>query len=254
MLAVIGGSGVVGSAVFEMKRRVVARTPYGEASGPLNFGEISGRTAVFLARHGPGHIHPPHQVNYRANLWALKEAGAREVVSIAAVGGIDDDCAPGVIAIPDQIIDYTSGREHTYFDGGDRQVRHIDFTLPYHTALRDALIAAARRLDEPVIERGCYAATQGPRLETTDEIARLARDGASLVGMTGMPEAALARELELPYAHLCVVANWAAGRGDSTIAISHDAIEQTMRESVTRVARIIANYAASRGESLRETH
>jgi 5'-methylthioinosine phosphorylase len=243
MLAVIGGSGVVGSAVFEMTRRTIARTPYGEPSGPLSFGLVSGRDAVFIARHGPGHIHPPHKVNYRANIWALKEAGATALLSIAAVGGISDDAAPGVIVIPEQMIDYTYGREHTYFDGGDRQVRHIDFTMPYDAKLRHAIIEAANRANEAVVNGGTYAATQGPRLETAAEINRLSGDGATLVGMTGMPEAALARELDLPYAHICVVANWAAGRGDSKTAISHDAIEATMRASVARVAKIIAAYA-----------
>jgi 5'-methylthioinosine phosphorylase len=243
MFAVIGGSGVVGSALMQMTRRFAARTPYGEPSGPLNFAKISGQEAVFLARHGPGHIHPPHKVNYRANLWALKDAGVAAVISIAAVGGIGDDGAPGTLVIPDQIIDYTHGREHTYFDGGDRQVRHIDFTQPYDASLRHALLAAAARCEERVVDGGTYGATQGPRLETAAEIDRMARDGATLVGMTGMPEAALARELDLPYAHICVVANWAAGRGDSRTAISHDAIEATMRASVMRVANIISAYA-----------
>jgi 5'-methylthioinosine phosphorylase len=246
MFAVIGGSGVVGSALMQLTRRVVARTPYGEPSGPLNFAQISGKDAVFIARHGPGHIHPPHKVNYRANIWALKDAGVDAIVSIAAVGGIADNAGPGVVVIPDQIVDYTYGREHTYFDGGDRQVKHIDFTQPYDAKLRDALLVAASKAGEKVVDYGTYGATQGPRLETAAEINRLANDGATLVGMTGMPEAALARELELPYAHICVVANWAAGRGDSKSAISHDAIEATMRASVARVANIISVYAANR--------
>jgi 5'-methylthioinosine phosphorylase len=243
MLAVIGGSGVVGSALFELKRRSIARTPYGEPSGPLNFGQIADQEAIFLARHGPGHIHAPHVVNYRANLWALKNMGATRIVSIAAVGGISEDAWPGAVVIPDQIIDYTYGREHTFFDSGDRQVRHIDFTRPYDESMRQGLIDAAARCGEPVVQGGVYGATQGPRLETAAEIDRMARDGATLVGMTGMPEAALAREIELPYAHICVVANWAAGRGNSTHAISHDAIEATMKMSVSRVANIIAAYA-----------
>ncbi len=246
MFAVIGGSGVVGSTLMQLTRRMVARTPYGEPSGPLNFAQISGKDAVFIARHGPGHIHPPHKVNYRANIWALKDAGVDAVVSIAAVGGISEHVGPGVIVIPDQIIDYTYGREHTYFDGGDRQVKHIDFTQPYDTTFRSALIAAASKANEKIVDHGVYGATQGPRLETAAEIDRLARDGATLVGMTGMPEAALARELDLPYAHVCVVANWAAGRGDSKTTISHDAIEPILRESVARVANIIATYAAHR--------
>jgi 5'-methylthioinosine phosphorylase len=246
MFAVIGGSGVVGSALMQLTRRVVARTPYGEPSGPLNFAQISGKDAVFIARHGPGHIHPPHKVNYRANIWALKDAGVDAIVSIAAVGGIADNAAPGIVVIPEQIIDYTYGREHTYFDGGDRQVKHIDFTRPYDAKLRDALLVAATKAGEKVVDHGTYGATQGPRLETAAEINRLASDGATLVGMTGMPEAALARELELPYAHICVVANWAAGRGSSKTAISHDAIEATMRASVSRVANIISVYASNR--------
>ncbi|MGL4231953.1 MAG: S-methyl-5'-thioinosine phosphorylase [Casimicrobium sp.] len=243
MFAVIGGSGVVGSSLMSMTRRMIARTPYGEPSGPLNFAEIGGKPAVFIARHGPGHIHPPHKVNYRANLWALKDAGAKSVISIAAVGGISAASGPGTLIVPDQIIDYTYGREHTFFDGGDRQVRHIDFTLPYDMPLRAAILAAAKHANEPALDGGVYGATQGPRLETAAEINRLAGDGATLVGMTGMPEAALARELDLPYVHICVVANWAAGRGDSKEAISHEAIEATMRGAIERVGKIIATYA-----------
>jgi 5'-methylthioinosine phosphorylase len=244
MLAIIGGSGVVGSAVMPTTRREIARTPYGAPSSPLYFGEIGGREAVFLARHGPGHIHPPHKVNYRANLWALQDAGATAIVSLATVGGIAADCSPGAIVIPNQLIDYTYGREHTFFDGGDKQVRHIDFTHPYDRALRDRIIRAARTIGERVLEQGTYGATQGPRLETTAEITRMAQDGCTLVGMTGMPEAALARELDLAYAHLCVVANWAAGRGNSMETISHEAIEETMRGVVPKVAQIIAAVAA----------
>lgn len=243
MFAVIGGSGVVGSTLMNIERRQIARTPYGEPSGPLNFATIGGRPAVFISRHGPGHIYPPHRVNYRANLWALREAGASAVIALAAVGGIGGDSGPGTIVIPDQIIDYTYGREHTFFDGNDKQVVHIDFTLPYDSALRSALISAAQAAGEPVVGKGVYAATQGPRLETAAEINRLAGDGGTLVGMTGMPEAALARELGLAYAHVCVVSNWAAGRGNSVEQISHEAIEATMRGSLERVATIIRAYA-----------
>jgi 5'-methylthioadenosine phosphorylase len=245
MLAIIGGSGVVGSAVMPTTRREIARSPYGAPSSPLYHGLIGGRDAVFIARHGPGHIHPPHKVNYRANLWALKEAGASVIVALATVGGIAADCAPGTVVIPSQLIDYTHGREHTFFDGGDRQVRHIDFTHPYDRPLREQLIAAARASGNDVIAQGVYGATQGPRLETAAEITRMERDGATLVGMTGMPEAALARELDLPYVHLCVVANWAAGRGNSAEAISHEAIEETMRAVVPKVVQIITSLAAS---------
>jgi 5'-methylthioinosine phosphorylase len=245
MLALIGGSGVAGSTLMKIERRQIARTPYGEPSGPLNFASINGRPAVFIARHGPGHIHPPHKVNYRANVWALRETGATEIVALAAVGGISDDAGPGALVIPDQIIDYTYGREHTYFDGTDKQVQHVDFTLPYDSRLRAALLAAAKHVDEAVVNGGVYAATQGPRLESAAEINRLAGDGATLVGMTGMPEAALARELGLAYAHVCVVSNWAAGRGNSKETISHEAIEATVRSAVERVAKIISAYAAT---------
>lgn len=245
MLAIIGGSGVVGSAVMPTTRREIARSPYGAPSSPLYHGMIGGREAVFIARHGPGHIHPPHKVNYRANLWALQEAGASAIVALATVGGIASDCAPGTVVVPDQLIDYTYGREHTFFDGGDRRVRHVDFTHPYDRALREQLIEAIGNSGNSALTRGVYGATQGPRLETTAEITRMAGDGATLVGMTGMPEAALARELDLPYVHLCVVANWAAGRGNSTEAISHEAIEETMRSAVPKVVQIIATLAAA---------
>jgi len=170
------------------------RTPYGEPSAPLTFGAIRGAPVVFLARHGDGHTIPPHQVNYRANLWALKEQGAREVVSVASVGGIRKNLGPGKIVVPHQILDYTWGRASTFFEG-DAAVKHVDFTEPYNAALRARLLAAARKSGEKAGGRAVYAATQGPRLESAAEIDRLERDGADIVGMTGMPEASLAREL-----------------------------------------------------------
>ena len=243
MLAVIGGSGLAGLGQMKVIRRQIMRTPFGDPSGPLVFGEINGAAALFLPRHGPGHILAPHRVNYRANIWALKEAGATDIIAVAAVGGIAHDVGPGTVAMPDQIIDYTYGREHTYCDGSDRSVVHIDFTQPYSGQLRDVILQAAARSNEAVVATGVYGATQGPRLETAAEITRMARDGATLVGMTGMPEAALARELSLRYAHLCVVSNWAAGCGDSATAISHDKINATLDKSIERVQIIIAASA-----------
>lgn len=239
MLAIIGGSGLTQLANLAVERREVVRTPYGEPSGPLTFGRLCDRPAVFIARHGYGHTIPPHEVNYCANLWALKQAGATSIVSIASVGGIRADLGPGNIVIPHQIIDYTWGRKATFHEGGDTPVVHIDFTQPYDPELRQVLLEAARDAGQTVTDGSVYAATQGPRLETAAEIDRLERDGADIVGMTGMPEAALARELELPYAAITVVSNHAAGRGDSKLGIQFATLEDILRESMERVRRII---------------
>ena len=239
MLAIIGGSGLSKLGSMEVTQRRVVRTPYGEPSGALTFGRIGSREAVFLARHGYGHTIPPHQVNYRANLWALKESGAEAVISVASVGGIRKDLWPGVLLLPHQIIDYTWGRSSTFFEGPGAQVNHIDFTEPYSSALRARLLKAAAACGERITEQGVYAATQGPRLETAAEIDRLERDGADIVGMTGMPEAALAREINLEYAAIAVVANHAAGRADSEHAVALDRIGAVLEESMGRVRRII---------------
>jgi 5'-methylthioadenosine phosphorylase len=239
MLAIIGGSGLSQLANLAVERREVIRTPYGEPSGPLTFGRICGQPAVFIARHGYGHTIPPHEVNYRANLWALQRAGASVIVSVASVGGIRADLVPGTIVIPHQIIDYTWGRKSTFNEGGEAPVMHIDFTHPYDPQLRKTLLEAAREAGLTVVDGGVYAATQGPRLESAAEIDRLERDGADIVGMTGMPEAALARELALPYATIAVVSNYAAGRGDSKLGIRFAGLEQTLLESMQRVRRIL---------------
>ena len=239
MLAIIGGSGFSGLANLETTRQAMVRTPYGEPSGALVFGKLHGREMIFLARHGAGHTIPPHEVNYRANLWALQAHGAKDVLSVASVGGIRPDCEPGALAVPEQIIDYTSGRQSTFFPRSDRPVTHIDFTHPYSEAMRQRLLRAAAAAGEPVVAGGTYAATQGPRLETAAEINRLERDGADMVGMTGMPEAALARELGLCYAAIAVVVNHAAGRGASAQAISHAAMDEVTGRAMTRVHGII---------------
>jgi 5'-methylthioinosine phosphorylase len=239
MLAIIGGSGLSKLGNMEVTQRKVVRTPYGEPSGALTFGRIAKCDVVFLARHGYGHTIAPHQVNYRANLWALKESGAAEVVSVASVGGIRKDLGPGVLVLPDQIIDYTWGRPSTFFEGAGSPVNHIDFTEPYSPALRKRLLKAAVDAKEAIVDGGVYAATQGPRLETAAEITRLERDGADVVGMTGMPEASLAREITLGYAAINLVANFAAGRGESEHAIPLDRIEAVLGESMGRVRRVI---------------
>jgi 5'-deoxy-5'-methylthioadenosine phosphorylase len=239
MYAVIGGSGLSGLANVEVVSRKVCRTPYGEPSGPLTFGRIQGRDLMFLARHGYGHTIPPHEVNYRANIWALKEEGAQGVVSVASVGGIRSDLAPGTLVLPDQIIDYTWGRHSTFFEGPGATVTHVDFTQPYSQMLRSRILAAAAACGERIVEGAVYAATQGPRLETAAEIARLERDGADIVGMTGMPEAVLAREIDLEYATIGVIANSAAGKGDSEKRIALEAIEAVLEQAMERVRRVI---------------
>ena len=239
MLAIIGGSGMSRLAELEDARRQVIRTPYGEASGALTFGKLNAHDVAFLARHGYGHTIPPHAVNYRANIWALASQGVRQIVSIASVGGIRADLAPGNLAVPSQVIDYTYGRDSTFFDGEDGLVRHIDFTHPYCPLLRAKLVKACERAGLPVIDGGVYAVTQGPRLETAAEIDRLERDGADMVGMTGMPEAGLARELDIGYATLAVVANWAAGRATSEGGIVLAEIGKILEQAMLQVRRVL---------------
>jgi 5'-methylthioinosine phosphorylase len=244
MLGIIGGSGLTQLANLDVSHREVVRTPYGEPSGPLTFGRIGCRDVAFIARHGHGHTIPPHLVNYRANMHALESSGATAVVSVASVGGIRSDMAPGVLVVPHQIVDYTWGREMTFQSGGDGPVVHVDFTDPYDQEVRRRLLDVARRTGEEVMDGAVYATTQGPRLETAAEINRLQGDGADIVGMTGMPEAGLARELDLPYAALCVVANWAAGRADSAHGIRFDTLEAVLQLSMVRVRRIIEGFCA----------
>ena len=244
MYGIIGGTGLSQLSCLEDITREVVRTPYGEPSGPLTCGRIGLTRLVFLARHGYGHTIPPHQVNYRANLWALKEKGVTTVVSVASVGGITSAMAPGRLVVPDQLLDYTWGREHTFYQG-EQPVTHIDFTQPYSGALRLRILKAAASAGVAVMDGGVYATTQGPRLETAAEINRLERDGADTVGMTGMPEASLARELGLDYAAIAVVVNHAAGRGDSSAGIKLDAIESVLRESMGRVRRVIEELVSS---------
>ncbi len=211
VVGIIGGSGLLNLAGLEDVHRKVARTPWGQTSGALSFGRLAGVPVVFLARHGYGHTIAPHDINYRANVWALREAGVKALIACSAVGGIRDDLLPGTLVVPDQIIDYTWGRAVSYFSGEDQPVVHIDFSHPYDATLRRRLIEAAQAVGLPLATDGCYGCTQGPRLETVAEVRRYRRDGCDMLGMTAMPEAALARELDLPYAMLAAVANRAAG-------------------------------------------
>ncbi len=239
MLAIIGGSGLTKLSTLDIVRREVARTPYGEPSGALIFGRLRDHPVVFLARHGYGHTIPPHQVNYRANIWALKQADVSAVLSVASVGSILPAHKPGTLAVPDQILDYTWGRKSTFFEDEDKPVRHIDFTHPYDEEMRRRILKAAKEAHEPIVDGGVYAVMQGPRLETIAEVNRLERDGADFVGMTAMPEAALARELKLPYGAINVVANYAAGRGDSADNVCFDSIEAVLQDAMKRVYRVL---------------
>lgn len=236
-IAFIGGTGLTSMATLEVLREEQVETPYGEPSGALVHARLAGRELIFLARHGHQHTIPPHKVNYRANLWALKHAGVKKIIAVAAVGGITEQMGPAQVAIPDQIIDYTYGREHTFFDGGENGVEHVDFSYPYDESLRQKLVLAAQSLDFTVVSGGTYGATQGPRLETAAEISRMKRDGCDLVGMTGMPEAVLAHELGLDYACCAVVANWAAGCTEGIITMRE--IEATLELGMQRVCQLL---------------
>lgn len=237
VIAVIGGTGLTSLQGLEITGREIVQTPYGEPSGPLVHGKMAGQDIVFLPRHGAGHTIPPHKINYRANIWVLKHAGADQVIAVNAVGAIREDMQPGCLVIPDQIIDYTYSRVTTFFEEGLNNVVHIDFTEPYCAALRQHIIQAANSHQIKIITDGTYAATQGPRLETTAEINRLERDGCDLVGMTGMPEAALAREQELCYACIAVVANMAAGRSDEELTM--EVIEHHLKSGMAHARTLL---------------
>ena len=239
MLAIIGGRGLTQLANLKITHQQVMRTPYGEPSGAFIFGTIDQHEVIFLARHGYGHTIPPHLVNYRANLWVLREQGATNIISVATVGGIRPDLKPGVIVVPDQIIDYTHGRDATYFEARDKPFSNADFTLPYSEKLRGSILRGAQTAQLHCINGSVYAATQGPRLDSIAEVNRYERDGADMVGMTGMPEAALAKELELDYATIAVVANYAAGRADSATKINIESVNTTATEAMVRVRRIL---------------
>jgi 5'-deoxy-5'-methylthioadenosine phosphorylase len=233
-LAIIGGTGLSQIDGLQVIERKILETPYGAPSAAYLLAELQGKPLIFLARHGNPHRIPPHKINYRANIWGLKALGAAEIIGVAAVGGISPAMAPGHIAIPDQLIDYSHGREHTFFADDLAHVTHIDFTLPYSINLRDRIIRAAKHAGIEISSNGVYGCTQGPRLETAAEIKRLANDGCDLVGMTGMPEAALAKELDLAYANISVVANWGAGlvAGEITMAEIERNLEIGMRKAI----------------------
>ncbi|MCC5096209.1 S-methyl-5'-thioinosine phosphorylase [Xanthomonas campestris] len=242
-LAVIGGTGVYKLAQLDQVQTHAVDTPYGAPSGPIRVGMLLGHRVAFLARHGEGHSLPPHKVNYRANIAALQQIGATRVLALNTVGGITESFGPRVLACPDQLIDYTWGRISTFCEEAGSEVQHVDFGHPYSPMFRSKVIAAAKVTGVTLVAGGCYGATQGPRLETIAEIARMRRDGCDLVGMTGMPEAALAREKGLEYACLAIVANWAAGCGDAQ--------EITMAEVLSNVDAASSGLSELIGELAR---
>ncbi len=240
MLAVIGGTNLTQWPALRIEHREVVRTPYGDPSSALYFGEVSGRDAVFLARHGFGQTIAAHRINYRANLWALKSRGVRTVVALSSVGSIDGH-VPGELVLPHQLIDYTKGDVDTFFDNGSGVV-HIDFAQPYTPALRKAVLRSAAAAEIAVSDGGVYAAISGPRLETAAEIDRFARDGATLVGMSGMPEPALARELRLPYAVLALVTGYAAGRNRGNM--DRNALSETFEAGLQNMLKLLDRIVA----------
>lgn len=246
MDAVLGGSKLTSLPNMTDIRTEKVTTPYGDPSATISIGRVGGREVAFLPRHGNPHMFAPHAINYRANLWALKEIGARRVFSVATSGGIRDTFKAGDFVVPDQIIDYTHGRADTYFDGLDgKPVHHIDFTQPYHEGVRQAILKAVRDAGETAHDGGCYGCCNGPRLETAAEIRMLKRDGCDLVGQTGMPEAALAVELELPYAALCPIVNPAAGIGGSAAAISREEIVRIRAAMFARIEAILEAFVSA---------
>lgn len=250
MLALIGGSGFSGPGVLTDTETVEIDTPYGVPSAPIVLGKLGGTPVAFLLRHGPEHRFAPHNVPYRANLWALKKLGVEGVVGVATVGGIAGPLGSGGIAVPDQLIDYTWGREVTYYDRPEAGVKHVDMTHPFDANLREDLIAAAKRLGRELMVTGTYACTQGPRLETAAEVRRYARDGADMIGMTLYPECALARELDLPYAGICVSVNHAAGMGESKDQIDFESLHDVVAEAVKQVVVVVEEMVRCRAASL----
>ncbi|MCP5334314.1 MAG: S-methyl-5'-thioinosine phosphorylase [Oceanospirillaceae bacterium] len=238
LVAIISGTGLTEYPGLQISEEKWLETPLGQTSAPLVFGKLNGCDVVFLARHGHPHKVPPHRINYRANIWALKEVGVSHVIAINAVGGIGAEMDAEVLAAPQQIIDYTHGREATFFDGIFMPLDHIDFSYPYDEKLRQHIIRAAQSSGISIVPHGVYGATQGPRLESIAEIKRMAQDGCDLVGMTGMPEAALARELALPYACLSLVVNKAAGCSDGIITM--DEIRAALNNGMDKVRRVVA--------------
>lgn len=248
-VAIIGGTGLYALEALSGAREETVDTRYGEPSAPIVMGSWHGQDVAFLSRHGPTHQIAPHRVNYRANVDALRTLGCTTAIAVNAVGGIRADLGPGVLHLPDQLIDYTSGRLSSFSDFVGCAVEHIDLSEPYSAPLRQSLLAAAATAAIAMIDGGVYGCTQGPRLETRAEIVRLKRDGCDIVGMTGMPEAALAREAGMQYASIAVIANWAAGLGDSE-EIALDEIFAILRTGMGHVSQLLAAWLQQQSRAI----
>ena len=236
--AIIGGSGLYNLAdQFNVDSKLKPDTPYGIVSAEIEIGEWQNHRIAFLPRHGRQHAVPPHKINYRANIWALNNIGVSNIIAVNAVGGIGSEYSPNTLALPDQLIDYTCNREHSFYDGENRDLKHIDFTWPYSTHLRQKIINAASRQNIDLVNNGTYGCTNGPRLETAAEVRKIGADGCHMIGMTAMPEAALARELGLEYAAIALVVNWCAGLGD--VELSMDEIRRILEQEISRVRQLI---------------
>ena len=218
-IAIIGGTGLDSLDELHIEASHIVQTPYGSPSAVLQTGTLFNHPIIFLPRHGSEHQLPPHKINYRANIAALAKFNVEKILAVTAVGGIAENASPRSIVLPDQIIDYTYGREQTFYDGVDGRVEHIDFTNPFCPVVRQELIDAAKRSSLSISPLGVYGVTQGPRLETAAEIRRMEKDGCTIVGMTVMPEAALAREIGINYANCSIVVNWGAGIEDREITM-----------------------------------
>ena len=242
-IAIIGGTGLTEFENLDvLHRHDRLSTALGAPSSDIVEGMLNGTRLLFLARHGHPHAVPPHKINYRANLLALQQLGAEKIIAVNAVGGIHSKAIAGHISVPHQIIDYTQGRENTFFDGIFKPLDHIDFSHPYDEALRQHLIRiiSTQNIPQGFSDFGVYGATQGPRLESIAEVNRLEKDGCDLVGMTGMPEAALARELNIPYASLCLVVNPAAGKSEALITM--DDIRAVIGLGMKEIKQIIHDF------------
>ena len=236
-LAIIGGSGLTLLPGLTIIDEIEVNTPWGKTSAPITVGKIDDTEILFLPRHGNPHTIPPHKINYRANLWALHKSGINEIIAVNAVGGITSSMRPCRIVIADQLIDYTHGRADSFYEDDLEVVKHIDFTYPYSEPLRQLLIQAAVETNIDIVSKGTYAVTQGPRLETAAEVSRLEKDGCDIVGMTSMPEASLARELDIEYACCSLVVNWAAGKTDEIITM--EIIENNLKDGMGKIQNLI---------------
>lgn len=240
MLAIIGGSGFDQWPEIEIINNKSIDTPYGKPSSNLMFVRINGNDCILLSRHGQPHAIAPHLINYRANIWALKQQGVSHIIATAAVGAIDEYLHQPCLVLPHDIIDYTYGRMHTYSDLSG-QLQHIDFTSPYDEEIRAKLLQAAQEQEIPLFDKAIYAAVQGPRLETAAEVRKMQADGANIIGMTGMPEASLARELGIRYACLAMCVNPAAGMGNQAINI--DDIMNNIKLQINQVHSVLNAFS-----------